>query len=238
MKELQYVVTGTGRSGTVYMAKLLTSMGVPCGHECVFNRFGVENAQHLLENPEKIRTSLVSGDSWLPDGNDIVADSSYMAAPYLDEAFLAETDVIHAVRHPLRVISSFVKDLGYFWGTTVKSSYETFIYGGIPELYQEMRPIERACIFYVRWNLRIERAMMHRPNDYFRFRVEDPVDALLERLGKEKPADLFNNRKANTMQKGKKPFLLKDIPDGEAKDEFVEMGLRYGYDMDLKLKLF
>jgi hypothetical protein len=30
---MRYLVVGTGRCGTVYMAKLLSSVGVPCGHE-------------------------------------------------------------------------------------------------------------------------------------------------------------------------------------------------------------
>jgi hypothetical protein len=155
-----------------------------------------------------------------------------MAAPYLTQPILQDAVIIHAVRHPLRVISSFVRDLGYFWGTSVKSSYETFIYGEIPELYQEMRPIERACIFYVKWNSMIEQSA------HFRFRVEDKVDTLVEFLKIDTPTAVFKDRKANTMQTGKKPFVLKDIPDGKAKIAFIEMGERYDYDMDLRLKLF
>ena len=236
MKKLKYIVTGTGRSGTVYMARFLTSVGVVCGHECVFNRFGVEYAEDRLNHPEKIRTSLVSGDSWLTDGEVVVADSSYMAAPYLSHPILGGTELIHAVRHPLRVISSFVKDLGYFWGTEVKSSYETFIYGAIPQLYQPLTPLERACIFYVKWNEMIEKS----PLKYFRFRVEDRPDELVNFLEAHSysPATAFHDRKANTMQTGKKPVTLKDIRPGEAKDAFVAMGERYGYDMNLRVKLF
>lgn len=217
------------------MARLLTSLGVPCGHECVFNRFGMDNVVMLLEDPSKIRTSLVSGEGWLSH-EDVVADSSYMAAPYLSSPLLADTKIIHAVRHPLKVISSFVKDLNYFLGTQLKTSYETFIYGKIPELYQEMRPVERACIFYVKWNEMIE--TLSRDAAYFRFRIEDKTDELIKFLNVETCDGVFRDRKANTMQTGKRPFLLKDLPDGVIKDEFVAMGERYGYDMDLKLKLF
>ena len=35
-QKLDFLVTGTGRCGTVYMAELLTSLGIPCGHESLF----------------------------------------------------------------------------------------------------------------------------------------------------------------------------------------------------------
>lgn len=233
MKQLKYVATGTGRSGSVFVAKLLTSVGVPCGHEAVFNRFGLDRARYLLSNPCEIRTSLVSGDSWLPPG-EIEADSSYMAAPYLGSDLLMGAGVIHAVRHPIRVISSFVNALGYFRGPKYGTHYEKFIYTIIPDLYGEMTQAERACVFYVRWNEMIERA------GGFRFRVEDNSAALLDFLGvvPSKPDLMFKDRKANTMNNKKPLIRLRDIPEGGVKNRFLAMGERYGYNMDVKLKVF
>ena len=33
---MEFLVIGTGRSGTGYMSKLLTSNGKPCGHESIY----------------------------------------------------------------------------------------------------------------------------------------------------------------------------------------------------------
>src|SRR6516165_7960197 len=47
--KLQYLVVGTGRSGTVYLARLLTSIKIPCGHERVFNGEDIDAALAILE---------------------------------------------------------------------------------------------------------------------------------------------------------------------------------------------
>ena len=46
---LKYIIASTGRSGTVYMARLLTSVGVPCGHESIFTWQGIEKAKKILD---------------------------------------------------------------------------------------------------------------------------------------------------------------------------------------------
>ena len=43
--KLKYLVTGTGRSGTVYMARLLTSLGIPCSHEMIFDYRGFGDSE-------------------------------------------------------------------------------------------------------------------------------------------------------------------------------------------------
>lgn len=79
---LKYVVTGAGRSGTGYMSKLLTSVGIPCGHEQVFGLDGMRD------------TPYQAGSSWL-------------AMPWLAD-LAADVRVIHLVRHPVKAISSLL----------------------------------------------------------------------------------------------------------------------------------
>lgn len=237
MIKLKYIITGTGRSGTVFMARFLTSIGVVCGHECIFNTFGTDHAERLINNPHEIRTSLVSGDSWLTDSHSIVADSSYMAAPYLDHSILDKVKVIHVVRNPIKVISSFVNDLNYFQSSLVGSSYENFIYGMFPELYKDsLNPAERACLFYVKWNEMIE----NKAKNCMRFRIEDDPESLLPFLDDYDYNSLkcFSDKKANTMQRGKIPIQLKNIPNGCIKDSFISMAQKYGYNVDIKVKVF
>ena len=48
MIDLEYLVTGTGRCGTVNLAMTLTSVGVPCSHERFFNGNSLEEAVAML----------------------------------------------------------------------------------------------------------------------------------------------------------------------------------------------
>jgi hypothetical protein len=126
--DLKYLVTGCGRSGTVYMAKLLTSLGVPCGHETIFDFDGIERALERIAGsiPLKLsETSLRAKEDWV-DVNTIVADASYMAAPYLD--FFPDATIIHVVRHPVKVINSFCNYIHYFQNTEPNPSDPHYIY--------------------------------------------------------------------------------------------------------------
>ena len=57
---LKYLVTGTGRCGTVYMARILTSIGIPCGHETIFDYRGTRGARKRLFGEEQLRLSFVA----------------------------------------------------------------------------------------------------------------------------------------------------------------------------------
>lgn len=73
------IVTGTGRCGTGYWSKVLTSAGIHCGHEAVFTPFG-------------------------PVLSTAQADASWMAAPFL--RYHRDARVLHLTRHPKDVIES------------------------------------------------------------------------------------------------------------------------------------
>jgi hypothetical protein len=83
----RFVVTGCGRSGTTYLANLLTAAGVPCGHEEAYSWAG----------PGRWR-----------DGR--LAESSWLAAAQLDAV---DVPVVLLVRHPLAVVRSLIS-IGYF----------------------------------------------------------------------------------------------------------------------------
>ena len=75
----KFVFVGTGRCGTGYMATLMQTLGIPCGHEAVFKPVG--------------------DPVWGPWRG----DSSWLAAPHLSSF---KGTVFHVVRHPLDVVSS------------------------------------------------------------------------------------------------------------------------------------
>jgi hypothetical protein len=217
-RRLDYVVTGTGRCGTTYMAKLLTSLGFPCTHEAVFTHSGF--------NPHSKINSLVSisNGRWLSDRAKIVAESSYMSAPYLRSLKrLQGSKIIHLVRDPIRVVFSFIEGFQYFeFNHPNNDPYQTFIYGHIPNLTQDLDQISRACLFYVEWNEMIEK----QGPDFF-YLVESETELLMDFLGIN-ATQYFSDRRVNGRCK-EYGHTYSDIPDGEIKDRFIDMAKRYGY---------
>lgn len=244
MKKLDYLVVGTGRCGTVYLARLLTSLGVPCGHECCFDWRGFDYAKAKLDGLIPIETSECSQvkfedgihipvAKWL-DESAIVAESSYMAAPFIQSEIFKDTKIIHVVRNPVRVINSFVKYLEYFvnrhpalWYPAKK--YEAFIYYHCSDLYWDLSQEERAALYLIRWNKMIEK--LSEGKDYILHRVEDDPQPIINFIGKERPESFFNDRKANSFEKVKEQFTLNHLPPSRIKDELIELGKRYGYSM-------
>jgi len=237
---LKYIVTGTGRSGTVYLARVLTSVGIPCGHETIFDYHGLEVAIDRIEGRRPLKLSDVSMinfegghctviPEWLADINSIEADSSYLSAPYLDRMDVVS---IHAVRDPIKVVNSFCNYINYFTHPYPSDPYgmvyEEFIYKHIPELMQKMTPYERACLYYVRWNQMIEKKLEGKRSIFYR--VEDDIESLLHLLLVSSDS-AYNNRKVNSFEKTTKSFCLSDLSNSTLKRDFIDMGRRYGYNM-------
>jgi hypothetical protein len=234
---LKYLVTGTGRCGTVFLARFLTSVGTPCGHESIFGPEGLDLAKYRLSGLSTpclsyCSKNILKGGKWepLPDWiteiEKIQADSSYLAAPFLQESCLENCKKIHLVRDPIKVIHSFCNHIEYFKSDEPKDKFEKFIYEKAPELQTKMPQYDRACLFYVLWNNMIEKNNI----DLF-YKVEDPVDVLFNFLDLEKK-EHFSDNTINTHKKWSKDnFDVHLIQSKEIKKEFIKMGRRYGYKM-------
>ena len=238
---LKYLITGTGRCGTVYMARLLTSIGIPCGHETIFDYRGTRGARKRLIGEEPLRLSFVASTNydiqqnkfhpidWLPDVSMIVAESSYMAAPFLRCDLLKDAKIIHVVRNPVDVVSSFCNHIDYFSNTPNPGNlvYETFIYRHIKKLKVKMPQYDRAALYYLRWNEMIE----NQKPDFF-FRVEDDPKDLLKFLGVPDDVEYFKDKKANTLKKKDSlGFNWTQIESRQIRKEFIEVSKKYGYDL-------
>ena len=93
----------------------------------------------------------------------------------------AHAHVLHVVRHPMDVISSFVAGLDYFREWVPPDPWHRFIYTHVPELRLDYDPLERAALYYVRWNRMVEERS--RGKRYTFCRLEDGPRELLPRLG-------------------------------------------------------
>lgn len=213
---------------------------MPCGHESFFNYQDIDSATAKLSGIARPTLSecsqlrhkpnghLESIDPYVRDLSNLVAESSYMAAPHLHHPCLKNTVVVHMVRHPVKVVNSFINYLCYFHEPSIcvppNPIYEAFIYRHLPELKKYSAPFERAAMYYVLWNEMIETREV-----IGRFRAEDGPLPLMSALGLDgKP---FDDRTVNTYECPGQRFDVGMLPKGEVKDRFVEMGIRYGYRM-------
>jgi hypothetical protein len=222
------------------MARLLTSVGVPCFHESLFGCKGWEVAKARLLGLAPLDPSYASrakwdngvwsaDEDWLPSKAE--AEASYMAAPFLHKHELSGIPVIHVVRDPIRVINSFVNHINYFEAEFATNRFEEFIYCHLPELKVSMSQYDRACLFWVRWNEMVERAI-----PAYVHRVEDDAGSLLQFLGKTGPH--YSNTTVNSF---KKPcieeFTMDKIESAEIAELFLRKGRQYGYRMGLEYLL-
>jgi hypothetical protein len=232
---LDFLVTGTGRCGTTYMARLLTNLGIMCGHESIFNYDGILKANSRLQGKIPIKTSHVSSndiienkkiEDWF-DASKIKAESSYLAAPFLDSKILQETKIIHVIRNPLDVLSSHIIDVKFF-KEDLNDPYQDFVFSAMPDLLSIDNEIERGCYYYLNWNKMIEKKSIAK--NYLLHKVEKGcTDELKNFLGIKKDSQIDLNKKINSWNKGRKDLTLNDIPEGKIKNDYIKIGIKYGY---------
>lgn len=142
---INFVITGTGRSGTMWASKALTAAGLPCAHE------------H-------------SCSSWNDDYSDDqvwrdaphIGESSWQAAPFVGEMRAAGVRVVHLVRDPIEVASSMVTNemldpvptpAGGLWELL---PWHQFLTTYIGDRIWRLHPHDRALQFWTDWNKLIE----------------------------------------------------------------------------------
>lgn len=235
MINLKYLVVGTGRCGSVFMARLLTSLNIPCSHEAIFNYQGLNYAKEVLNGNYPLKNSHCSTydilnlkkiDKWLH--SNVIAESSYMAAPFLKDDILKNTKIIHIVRNPLKVISSHVKDINFFEPHKKHNLWLDYVLSEVPELNSIENTIEKACYFYTHWNNMIEANIVNHIN--IRHNTENCcTPELLDFLEVKNPINEFKNNQINSWKKRTEDLTLNDIPDGSIRNDFIAIGEKYGY---------
>lgn len=236
--KLDFLVTGTGRCGTVYMARLLTSLGITCGHEAIFDYEGIDKAKAIINGEFEPQTSycsitnLLNGkeiDKWY-DPSKTRAESSYMAAPFLQHELLKDTKIIHVVRDPLKVLSSHIFDVRFFdknLDDPIQKHYQNFVFSILPELNVIDNEIERGCYYYTQWNKMIEE---NHQGKYLLHKVENGcTKELLNFLEVTNHSQIFTNKKINSWKKDREDLTLNQIPDGSIKKEFLKMSTKHQY---------
>lgn len=218
VRGLWLFITGTGRCGTGYLSQVLTSIGVNCTHEGVFNPNWADDPGHPPVEELRRRVRLNQDNAWWG----WQAEASWLAAPYLDIPELEGCTVVQLTRHPKPTIDSNVR-MGAFGPRYQK--YTDFQLQFLPDLLDYETIAERAAYYYVRWNQMIE------PYADIRWRVEDSTIELLDRLGldwKDKP--IYGNKRYNTRGWDKKSDVDLDGLPEPLRSELQEITERYGYE--------
>jgi len=181
MSSIRYVVASLPRSGTKYISKVLTKLGLNCAHE-----------GHMCYN--RCRTRRNEAEVW--------GDSSWMSVPYIDR-LPPGTVVFHQLRDPIKVLNSNLPPGGdsYFRTWDENAGLSTDPLYGKPILHKRFiwdhtrdwvwpagagpgiespEEIARLIHWWVNWNLWIESATLRR-NDlmYIRYRLEDMSPEML-----------------------------------------------------------
>lgn len=214
-RPLSLLVTGTGRCGTGYIANWLTSAGLRCGHEAIFMHRGMEAALKRASMFTQFR-----------------ADASWMAAPYLGHEYLAGVPVVHAIRHPARVVASWIRK-----GTEEYTPrYWNYLTSHLPELNSIDRQVDQFAARYVLWTEIIQCGIDDHPA--FIWRVEDGEEALLRWLADSNILDarhinrdqLFPDKSYNHKGgPGPDSVALADISE-PWRERIAEIAARYGYE--------
>ena len=172
MRPRRFVIAGCGRSGTTYMARVLSDLGCACGHEAYFP--SLERKGPFFFSPRhrfRVR-ALMAAWAMPPWG-----EAAWQAAPFI--RFLPRgTMVFHQVRNPLAFIKSRQKKGLTF--IPFRTRYCPVPAGCRDEAgFAALPPAQQAAYlaeFWVQWNRMIERAAGCGRFGYMRYRIED-VDA-------------------------------------------------------------
>ena len=176
LKNIKYLVVGAGRSGTGFMANLI-STSKNCGHEAIFNDYGI-SCNDELNNSEY--------------------ESSFYAVPFISQMDKS-VKILHIVRDPELVINSFYK-MGVFSdnclqfltrGKYLKFFFRVFIKPNkvIKRLksfyrnkyfmtlfikdYGHLTEIKRIERYWFTWNKMIESQVRNNRNAYLRINMNE-----------------------------------------------------------------
>lgn len=145
---MRLLFTGCARSGTGYMAKLITEAGLVCGHEWAFTPFK-------------------AGEWGL-----LKAESSSLALRAVEDGLVGDCLVIHLIRNPLEVVRSVVgRDMFNQSPPRYKAKYSAWLCANVPQCFEPcLSSVTRAARYWLFVNQRAENCIG------YRLRVED-IDA-------------------------------------------------------------
>jgi hypothetical protein len=193
--------TGCARSGTNFLANLMTQGGVIMGHETIFGAPGFGEWREGM-----------------------IGDVSWLAAPFLQREKKRGAIIIQIIRHPLKQISSLCHQKVF-----EDYNFKSNIYSMYKELYmphiRRLSLMDRYIYNWLSWNRLIEgyADLIYRLEDL----VENPYE-LFEDLGIDVKGKVFDTKKTNDY-KNVKQLDWSDFKDCMYYKELLKGAVRYKY---------
>lgn len=242
---LEYLITGTGRCGTVSLYILLNQSGIKASHEVLFS-------------PEQLPAEREKEYQTLKDrllNTEYRAESSFLAASFLGTDLLPPSiTLVHLTRDPLLTIKSFM-ELRFFqchFDTLsltgkIKNKLEQYklisrdhlhdkfvdyIKRHLPHIFENINEeVTLYMKYYVGWNqLILDKANTY-PKHYLH-KIEDPTDKLCEFLGiPELQTDIYNQKKHSKKDNISLTGLHSKIKNSSYYPEFREFCNKIGYEV-------
>lgn len=197
------IFTGCGRSGTGYVAQVLSRAGIPTTHEGVFRGYPSPEEQGILYED--------------------TVESSWFAVPFVQQFSPGEVAVVHLVRDPRAWVDSWLRS-----GVRSSPFVKTFLKRWCPEAMR-VDPMHSALLYWVNWNSKVERTALLR----LRIEELDQADlaVALQDAGRAVPEAAWPVVPQNFNTKGGEPQRLEwdDFPPGMLIRTVRRMAERYGY---------
>lgn len=242
---LEYLITGTGRCGTVSLYVLLNQSGIRTSHEVLFN------PKQLPDDREKEFQSLKERLT----NTEYRAESSFTAAPYLGTDLLPTSiKLVHLTRDPLLTIKSFM-ELRFFSCyldtlsltgkiKNVLSRYKLitkdrkhdkfveYIQRHASPIFDNVRDeVTLYMKYYAVWNQMILDKAQAYPKHYIH-RIEDPTEKLCAFLGiPEQQTAIYNQKKHSKKDSISLNGLHSKIKNSPYYPEFRELCMKLNYEV-------
>jgi len=234
----RFVITGCGRSGTTYMARIMSEIGCFCVHEKYF--LGIRRHGKIII-PENFPLSFKFNKiTWkMPP----YGEAAWEAVPFL-KYLPRGTVIFHLVRNPIKFIRSRKKKgldhifsfMDKYCPINIPDSHNlTF-----SELSNE-KQVNYISEHWIRWNKEVAKFEHIKKYKYYRIKIEDINVNLLERMlrsinfkyNQEKIISSYNSIPRNIHSRGKtdENITLNNI-QSSIREKVIELALEYGYELD------
>ena len=181
-----FVIVGAGRSGTLFLSRLLTELGATCAHEKAFDPSTTEWPEHFRDG-----------------------EASWHAVPFLRDRDRG-TLVIHQVRHPSKVVASLYGREFFRYGTNKlrvmrrwrqvtgqpriaagRRACVRFVERTTPEVLAPGDELDRCIRYWTTLNTMVDKAQETSRDPFFRLKIEeishDSLSAVFRYLGRPSP---------------------------------------------------
>jgi len=202
--KINYIISGTPRSGTGFMAKLFTSAGIPIGHEMFF---GMPGHGYYPKNAQ--------------------GDSSWMAVPFIHNF---DATVIHIVRNPLDNISSLLHRETFSEDRMKHSIYTFFKTIRLPIL-DRFEGLDKYLAFWLYWNKEID--LVENVRVKLEDIAQDPKPMLDDMGIKYDPEKLYS-KKYNKSERATPNLTLDNFKtcNEELLGKVIRLAKAYGYELE------